>query len=30
MKKNNLPSKVLEATINERNEMRDDHDNIKF
>lgn len=30
MKKNNLPSKVLEATVTERNEMRDDHDNIKF
>lgn len=30
MKKNNIPHKVLEATINERNEMRDDHDNIKF
>lgn len=27
MKKNNLPNKVLEATIKERNEMRDDHEN---
>lgn len=29
MKNINVPHKVLEATINERNEMRDDHENIK-
>lgn len=29
MKKNDSPHAVLEATINERNNMRDDHDNIK-
>lgn len=29
MKKNNSPHSVLEATIKERNEMRDDHDNCK-
>lgn len=29
MKKNNSEHKVLEAVINERNDMRDDHDNVK-
>ncbi len=29
MKDNDIPHKVLEATIEERNEMRDDHDNCK-
>lgn len=30
MKNNNTPHKVLEAVINERNEMRDDHTNVKL
>ena len=29
MKLNDVPCKVLEATIKERNLMRDDHDNVK-
>lgn len=30
MKKNNIPSKVLEGCVKERNEMRDDHLNVKL
>lgn len=30
MKRENCPNKVLEACIEERNEMRDDHDNCKL
>ena len=30
MEKNNLPHKVLEATIEERNEMRNDHENCNL